>query len=159
MSNVCTYCKEIQQLGHYCQALLDMLEPCPWCRGPAVEWFLGTVCCPDKDCPGWRVQCSPEDWNRRATTPEAEALREIAEVVDSQLSAEPFTSSEAVMEVANILIDVGYGAIIPVPMKESGDVICVPVLPVDPEADERVDRLVAKRLDGEPTVPMKGEGE
>lgn len=82
MSNVCTYCKETQQLGHYCQALLDMLDPCPWCRGPAVEWFLGTVCCADKDCPGFKALCSPEDWNRRATTPEGEALRALIKIID-----------------------------------------------------------------------------
>lgn len=56
------------------------LEPCPFCRKPAVEWFRRKFCCPDADCPGSRALCSLEDWNTRAPTPEGEALREIAEL-------------------------------------------------------------------------------
>lgn len=114
MSNVCTYCKETQPLGHYCQALLDMLDPCPWCRGPAVEWFHGTVCCADKDCPGFKALCSPEDWNRRATTAEAKALMEIVPFVSGQMADRPCAE---IMMVADILARHG----IKLPAEEGSD--------------------------------------
>ncbi len=55
------------------------LKHCPFCRGPAEIWDKerDLATCPVMDCAGWRTVAPRESWNRRAPTPEGEALREL----------------------------------------------------------------------------------
>lgn len=54
--------------------MTDDLKPCPFCGGPALEWYhysRGTlVCCDEPQCPARWADCAPEVWNCRAALKE-----------------------------------------------------------------------------------------